>query len=71
MINSNKRNLHSNIKLYGAKLEVDKFKYIGAIITKDGLSGSEIKIRLSPAILAMVKLTTMCKLFQYQFKAQI
>ena len=39
MINSNNRNLHSNIQLYGEKLEVvDQFKYIGATITKDGSS---------------------------------
>ena len=37
--------LHFNIQLYGKKLEeVDQFKYIGATITKDGSSDSEIKI---------------------------
>ena len=44
MINSNNRNLHSNIQLYGEKLEeVDKFKYISAIITKDGSSYLRLK----------------------------
>ena len=34
-INNNNRNLHTNIQLYGEKLEeVDQFKYIGATITK-------------------------------------
>ena len=48
MINSNKSNLNSNIKLYGEKLEeVEQFKYLGATITKDGSSDSEIKIRLA------------------------
>ena len=55
-INSTNINIHTNIKLYGEKLEeVDQFKYLGAIITKDGSSDSEIKIKL--AISAMVRLT--------------
>ena len=59
MINSNKRNLHYNIELYGENLEeVDQFKYLSATITKDGSSDSEIKIRLAQATLAMVRLTT-------------
>ena len=56
MINSNNRNLHSNILLYGENIEeVDEFKYIGATITKDGSSDSEIKIRISQATSAMVQ----------------
>ena len=59
MTNSNKRNLHSNIKLYGEKIEeVEQFKYLGATITKDGSSDSEIKIRLAQATSVMVRLTT-------------
>ena len=47
MINSNNINLHTNIQLYGENLEeVDQFKYLGATITKDGSSDSDIKIRL-------------------------
>ena len=59
MINSNTRNLHSNIKLYGEKLEeVEQFKYLGATITKDGSSDYDIKIRLDQATSAMVRITT-------------
>ena len=54
MIYSNNRNLHTNIHLYGEKLEeVDQFKYIGATITKDGASYSEIKIILAQATSSM------------------
>ena len=74
MINSNNRNIHSSIQLYGDNLEeVDQFKYLGATITKDCSSDSEIKIRLVQATSAMVRLTTIwnskyirCKL-KYNF----
>ena len=69
MINSNKRNLHSNIKLYGEKLEeVEQFIYLGATITKDGSSDSEIKIRLAQATSAMVRLTTIWNSKDIRFK---
>ena len=58
MIDSNTRNLHSNIKLYGEKQEkVVKFKYIGATITTDSSSDSEIKIRFTHATSAMERIT--------------
>ena len=45
LINSNSRNLHSNKQLYRENIEeVDQFKYIGATITKDGPSDSEMKL---------------------------
>ena len=54
MINSNNINLHTNIQLYGEKLEeVDQFKYLGATITKDGSSDSEIQIRIAQATSAI------------------
>ena len=69
MINSNNRNLHTKIQLYGEKLEeVDKFKYIGATITKYGSSDSEIKIRLAQATSAMVMLTTIWNSKDIRFK---
>ena len=69
MINSNNRNLHTNITLYGEKLEeVDQFKYLGATIIKDGSSDSEIKIRLAQATSAMVMLTTIWNSKDIRFK---
>ena len=69
MINSNNRNIHTNIQLYGEKLEeVDQFKYIGATITKDGSSESDIKIRLAQATSAMVRLTTIWNSKYIRFK---
>ena len=69
IINSNNRNLHTNIQLYGEKLEeVDQFKYIGATITRYGSSDSEIKIRLAQATSTMVRLTTIWNRKYIRFK---
>ena len=69
MININNRNIHSNIQLYGDRLEeVDQFKYIGATITKDVSSDSEIKIRLVQSTSAMVIITTICNSKYIRFK---
>ena len=69
MINSNNRNIHTNIQLYGEKLEeVNQFKYLGATITKDGSSDSEIKIRLAQATSAMIRLTTIWNSKDTRFK---
>ena len=51
---SNKRHLTSKIQLYVEKLN-EVVKYIGSTITKYGSNDSEIKIRLSQAISAMVQ----------------
>ena len=40
---------------------VDKFKYLGVILTKDGKSESEIKIRMVTATIALVRLMTIWK----------
>ena len=40
---------------------VDKFKYLGSTLTKDGKSEKEIKIRLTTANSALVNLSTIWK----------
>ena len=47
MVNTNDNSIHENITLYGEKLEeVDKFCYLGATLTRDRSSETEIRIRL-------------------------
>ena len=49
MINSNE-NQHADIYLNGCKLEeVEKFKYLGATLTKNGTCDQEVRIRLAQA----------------------
>ena len=68
MINSNE-NQHADIYLYGCKLEeVEKFKYLGATLTKNGTCDQEVRIRLAQATSAMVKLTTILKSTHIRFK---
>ena len=69
--NSNNRKLHSNIKLYGEKLEeVYQFKYLGDIFKKDGSSDSDIKIILAEATSANynIRLTTIWSIKDIRFK---
>ena len=57
MVNS-ANNTNAQILMNGQQLEeVDHFKYLGATLTKDGRSTTEIKIRLAQATSAMAKLT--------------
>ena len=57
MVNSRDESVHANIKMNGEILEeVDKFKYPGATITKDGISESEICIRLATSISALIRI---------------
>ena len=68
MINSNE-NQHADIYLYGCKLEeVEKFKYLGTTLTKNGTCDQEVRIRLAQATSAMVKLTTILKSTHIRFK---
>ena len=48
---------YTDIKMNGEHLEeVDTFKYLGASITKDGRSTSEVKTRLAIATSSMARL---------------
>ena len=68
MINSNE-NQHADIYIYGCKLEeVEKFKYLGATLTKNGTCDQEVRIRLAQATSAMVRLTTIWKSTHIIFK---
>ena len=68
MINSNE-NQHADIYLYGCTLgEVEKLKYIGATLTKNGTCDQEVRIRLAQATSAMVRLTTIWKSTHIRFK---
>ena len=61
MVNST-RNTAAQISMNGQQLEVvDAFKYLGATLTKDGRSTTEIKIRLALATSAMSKLSRIFK----------
>ena len=68
MINSNE-NQYADIYLYGCKLEeVEKFKYLGATLTKNRTCDQELRIRLAQATSAMVRLTTIWKSTHIRFK---
>ena len=72
MVNTNDNSIHANITLYGEKLEeVDKFCYTGATPNRDGSCVTDIRIRLSLAICAMVyriRLYTIWNSKQINFK---
>ena len=55
-------NTHASIEMNGEQLEeVEAFKYLGATITKDGKSITEIKTRIAIATSAMTKLDKIWK----------
>ena len=57
IINSNKNNVHAEIIMNGEELEeVNKFKYFGARLKKDGSSEGDIRIRIATATSAIVRL---------------
>ena len=59
MVNTNETSIHVNITLYGNKLEeVNKLCYLCVSLSKDGSCETEIKIRLSLATSAMIRLYT-------------
>ena len=61
MVNSTK-NINANITMDGEQLEeVDSFKYLGATLSKDGTSNTEVRIRIAQATSAMARLTRVWK----------
>ena len=61
MVNSNS-NTTANITLKGEELEnVSSFKYLGATLTQDGASTTEIRTRIALATAAMAKLSRIWK----------
>ena len=68
MININE-NQHADIYLYGCKLgELEKFKYLGATLTKIGTCDQDVRIRLAQATSTMVRFTTIWKSTHIRFK---
>ena len=62
----------AHILMSGEQLEeVDAFKYLGATLTKDGRSTSEIKTRLAMATAAMAKLNRFWKSRSISFNTKI
>lgn len=71
MVNS-ANNTNAQISMNGQQLEeVAAFKYLGATLTKDGRSTTEIRVRLGIATSAMAKLTTIWKSRDISFPTKI
>ena len=65
-------NTAAEIYMNGQQLEeVDAFKYLGATLTKDGRSTTEIKIRIAMAISSMTKLTTIWRNREISFPTKL
>ena len=62
LINEHTVGVYDRITMNGEKLEtVEKFKYLGSTMTKNGKSDKEIKIRMATANAAMLNLETIWK----------
>lgn len=49
---------------------MDKFKYLGGYLTKDGTSSNKIKVRLATTTSAMARLTRMWKSSNISFRVK-
>ena len=71
MVNSN-NDVHATITMNGEKLEeVEAFKYLGATLTKDGRSTTEVRIRLATATSAMANLGRIWKSKSISFPTKL
>ena len=69
MVNTNDNSIHANIILYREKLEeVNKFCYLGATLTRDRSCETDIRIRVSFATSAIVRLYTLWNSKQLHFE---
>ena len=69
MVNNRDESVHANIRINGEILEeVDKCKYLGVTITKDGTS--EADIRLSTSTSDLIRLKTIWTSTQICFKTK-
>ena len=65
-------NTHAEIYMNGQQLEeVDAFKYLGATLTKDGRSTTEVKTRLAIATSAMAKLNKIWRSREISFPTKM
>ena len=72
MVNSRDKSLHANIRNNGDILkEVGQFKYLGSIITKDGTSEADIRIRLATSTFALIRIQTIWKSTKVGFKTKL
>ena len=72
MVNSIDTNASADIVMNGQKLEeVDSFRYLGALITKDGSCRKDILARIAQAMAAMSKLDEIWKCNRLSFKTKL
>ena len=72
LVNSTLPTVPTNISMNGEILEeVDSFKYLGAIINKEGTSLQEVKTRLAIALAAMTKLSKIWQSNKIQISSKV
>ena len=72
MVNSHDNDITVNIMMNKQKLEeVDSFKYLGSVMTKDGSSDKDIGARIGQATSAFTRLDTIWKSNTLSFKVKV